>query len=64
MTTEQEKRAITYSNIVTNLIALRDNVQESSHEEAIAIDRIISEVMAVQVYDRYIREIGMGRTSN
>jgi hypothetical protein len=53
MTTEREKQSITYSRIVTNLMALREEVRGTSSEEAKALDRMVSELVALQMYDRY-----------
>ncbi len=54
MTTEEAKGAASYGNIVSNLLAIRDEVRETSREEAAAIERIVSDVMAIQVRDGYM----------
>ncbi len=51
MTTELEKETITYSDIVTHLLALRQEVLGTSREEARALDRIVSKLVALQVYE-------------
>jgi len=42
MTTEEARRSTSYGSIVSNLLALRDEVREISHEEAEALERIVS----------------------
>jgi hypothetical protein len=54
MTTEEAKGAASYGNIVSNLLAIRDEVRETSREEAAAIERIVSDVMAIQMRDGYV----------
>jgi hypothetical protein len=54
MTTEEAKGAVSYGNIVSNLLALRDELRETSREEAAAIERIVSDVMAIQIRDDYV----------
>lgn len=54
MTTEEAKSAVSYGNIVSNLLALRDEVRRTSREEAVAIERIVSDVMAIQIHDGYV----------
>lgn len=56
MTTEEAKRSASYGSIVTNLLALRDDVRETSREEAEAIERIVSDVMALQLQDGYVSQ--------
>jgi Mn-dependent DtxR family transcriptional regulator len=64
MTTEEAKRSIGYGSIVRNLLALRDEVREISHEEAEAIERIVSDVMALQVHDGYVNHKSIANTRN
>lgn len=51
MTTQTDREAITYSRIVTHLLALRQEVLGTSREEAGALDRIVSKLVALQVYE-------------
>ncbi len=51
MTTEEATSVATCSNIVSNLLALRDAVRGTSREEAVAIERIVADVMALQMAD-------------
>jgi hypothetical protein len=53
-----------YGSIVRNLLALRDEVREISHEEAEAIERIVSDVMALQVHDGYVNQKSIANTRN
>jgi Mn-dependent DtxR family transcriptional regulator len=64
MTTEEAKRSMGYGSIVRNLLALRDEVRETSHEEAEAIERILSDVMALQVHDGYVNQKSIANTRN
>ena len=64
MTTEEAKRSMSYGSIVRNLLALRDEVREISHEEAEAIERIVSDVMALQVHDGYVNQKSIANTRN
>jgi Mn-dependent DtxR family transcriptional regulator len=64
MTTEEAKRSMSYGSIVRNLLALRDEVRETSHEEAEAIERIVSDVMALQVHDGYVNQKSIANTRN
>jgi Mn-dependent DtxR family transcriptional regulator len=64
MTTEEAKRSMGYGSIVRNLLALRDEVRETSHEEAEAIERIVSDVMALQVHDGYVNQKSIANTRN
>ena len=64
MTTEEAKRSMGYGSIVRNLLALRDEVRETSHEEAEAIERIVSDVMALQVHDSYVSQKSVANTRN
>ena len=64
MTTEEAKRSMSYGSIVRNLLALRDEVRETSHEEAEAIERILSDVMALQVHDGYVNQKSIANTRN
>jgi hypothetical protein len=64
MTTEEAKRSMGYGSIVRNLLALRDEVREASHEEAEAIERILSDVMALQVHDGYVNQKSIANTRN
>ena len=64
MTTEEAKRSMGYGSIVRNLLALRDEVREISHEEAEAIERIVSDVMALQVHDSYVNQKSIANTRN
>ena len=59
MTTGEATRSTAYSRIVSNLMALREEVRGTSPEEANAIDKIVTDVMAVQMYDRYVTEVGI-----
>ena len=53
MTTDEAKGVVSYGNIVSNLLALRDKVRETSLEEALAIESIVSDVLALQIRDGY-----------
>lgn len=64
MTTEEAKRSMSYGSIVRNLLALMDEVRETSHEEAEAIERIVSDVMALQVHDGYVNQKSIANTRN
>jgi Mn-dependent DtxR family transcriptional regulator len=64
MTTEEAKRSMSYGSIVRNLLALMDEVRETSHEEAQAIERIVSDVMALQVHDGYVNQKSIANTRN
>jgi Mn-dependent DtxR family transcriptional regulator len=64
MTTEEAKRSMSYGSIVRNLLALREEVRETSHEEAEAIERILSDVMALQVHDGYVNQKSIANTRN
>jgi Mn-dependent DtxR family transcriptional regulator len=64
MTTEEAKRSMSYGSIVRNLLALREEVRETSHEEAEAIERIVSDVMALQVHDGYVNQKSIANTRN
>ena len=50
MTTEQEKQSITYGRLVTHLLALRDEVRVTSKQEAKALDRMVSDLVALEIY--------------
>jgi Mn-dependent DtxR family transcriptional regulator len=64
MTTEEAKRTMSYGSIVRNLLALRDEVQETSHEEAEAIERIASDVMALQLHDGCVNQKSIANARN
>ncbi len=64
MTTEEAKRTMGYGSIVRNLLALRDEVRETRHEEAEAIERIVSDVMALQLHDGYINQKSIASARN
>ena len=64
MTTEEARRSMSYGSIVSNLLALRDEVRETSHEEAEALERIVSDVMALQLHDGYISQKSMAHARN
>lgn len=64
MTTEEAKSAVSYGNIVSNLLALRDEVRETSREEAAAIESIVSDVMALQMGDAYVSCAAIARSRN
>lgn len=64
MTTEEAKGAVSYGKIVSNLLALRDEVRETSREEAMAIESIVSDVMALQIRDGYVSRAAMGGSRN
>ena len=64
MTTEEAKRSATYGSIVSNLLALRDEVRDTSHEEAEAIERIVSDVMALQLQDGYASQKSIAYARN
>ena len=64
MATEEARSSIGYGNIVCNLLALRDEVRETSHEEARAIERIVSDVMALQLHDGYVGQKSMAYSRN
>lgn len=54
MMTGQAKNAASYGNIVGHLLVLRDEVRETNLEEAAAIERIVSDIMALQIRDGYL----------
>lgn len=64
MTTEEAKRSVSYGSIVSNLLALRDEVRDTSHEEAEAIERIVSDVMALQLHGGYVSQKSMSYARN
>ena len=64
MTTEEAKRSTSYSSIARNLLALRDEVQETSREEAQAIERIVSDIMALQLHDGYVSQVSIANSRN
>ncbi len=64
MTTEEAKKSVSYSSIVSNLLALRDEVRDTSREEAEAIERIVSDVMALQLHDGYLSQKSMAYSRN
>ena len=64
MTTEEAKNAVSYGNIVSNLLALRDEVRETSLEEAAAIESIVSDVMALQMSDAFGSRASIARSRN
>lgn len=64
MTTEETKATISYGSIVRNLLALRDEVSQNSREEAEAIERIVSDVMALQMSDGYFSQKAIANTRN
>ena len=64
MTTEEAKKSVGYSSIVSNLLALRDEVRDSSREEAEAIERIVSDVMALQLHDGHVSHKSMAYARN
>jgi hypothetical protein len=64
MTTEEAKKSVGYSSIVGNLLALRDEVRDTSREEAEAIERIVSDVMALQLHDGYVSHKSMAYARN
>lgn len=49
---KRERESITYSRLVTHLLALREEVLPTSREEARALDRIISDLVSLEVFDR------------
>jgi hypothetical protein len=64
MTTEDAKTTMSYGSIVRNLLALRDEVRETSHEEAEALERILSDVMALQMHDGYVNQKSIANSRN
>ena len=64
MTTEEAKKSVSYSSIVGNLLALRDEVRDTRREEAEAIERIVSDVMALQLHDGYVSQKSMAYSCN
>jgi len=64
MTTEEVRSSTSYGSIVSNLLALRDEVRGTSHEEAEALERIVSDVMALQLHDGYISQKSMACARN
>jgi hypothetical protein len=64
MTTEEARVSVSYGSIVSNLLALRDEVRETSHEEAEALERIVSDVMALQMHDGYVSQKSMAGARN
>jgi hypothetical protein len=64
MTTEEARSSTSYGSIVSNLLALRDEVRETSREEAEAIERIVSDVMALQLHDGYVSRQSMACSRN
>ena len=64
MTTEEAKKSVSYSSIVSNLLVLRDEVRDTSREEAEAIERIVSDVMALQLHDGYVSQKSMACARN
>lgn len=64
MTTGELKKSVSYGSIVNNLLALRDEVRETSQEEAQAIERIVSDVMALQLQEGYTAQNSMAYARN
>jgi len=64
MTTEEAQRTMSYGSIVSNLLALRDEVRETSNDEAKAIERIVSDVMALQLHDGYVSQTAIVNARN
>ncbi len=64
MMTEEAKSAVSYGNIVSNLLVLRDQVRDTSREEAAAIESIVSDVMALQMRDGYVGRASMAVSRN
>ncbi len=64
MTTEEARSSISYGSIVSNLLALRDEVRGTSREEAEALERIVSDVMALQLHDGYVSQKSMAFARN
>ena len=64
MTTEEVRSSISYGSIVSNLLALRDEVRETSREEAEVLERIVSDVMALQLHDGYVSQKSMAYSRN
>ena len=64
MTTEEARGSVSYGSIVSNLLALRDEVRETSHEEAEALERIVSDVMALQMHDGCVSQKSMACARN
>lgn len=64
MTTEEAKKSVSYGSIVSNLLELRDEVRDTSREEAEAIERIVSDVMALQLHDGYVSQKSMAYSRN
>ena len=59
MTTEEARSSISYGSIVSNLLALRDEVRETNHGEAEAIERIVTDFTALRMRDVYIAEMSI-----
>lgn len=64
MTTEEARKSTSYGSIVNNLLALRDEVRETSNEEAKAIEQIVSDVMALQLRDACVNQKSMAYSRN
>ncbi len=64
MTTEEARKSTSYGSIVNNLLALRDEVRETSNEEAKAIEQIVSDVMALQLRDGCVNQKSMAYSRN
>ena len=58
MTTVEAKRSVSYTTIVADLLALREEVRGTSGEEVKAIDKILSDVRYLELYDRYVAKAG------
>lgn len=64
MTTQEARRSTSYSRIVTNLLALRDEVRGTNHKEAEALERIVTDVTALQVRNSCVAEMATTNRRN
>ena len=55
MTTREAQSTIAYKGIVGNLLVLRDEARDGSNGEIKAMDRIIANIMSLQLIDRFSR---------
>ncbi len=46
-----ERESATYGGLVTHLLALREEVLPTSRDEAKVLDRIVSDLVSLEVFD-------------
>ncbi len=46
-----QRESITYSGLICHLLALREDVLRTSSDEAKVLDRIVSDLVSLEVFD-------------